>query len=181
MHILRSIAAALVILAACTQAAAQSSDDRIPGGASSLQEGFDDWRVACQAERSTCFMSQQQAQQDGQRVLTIELRPAPDGDLAGTLVLPFGLLLDEGVVFQVDDLPESGPLRFRTCLPVGCVVPLAFDAATVERLRVGNALKLATVVRNGEALPFAISLKGFSAALDRLRTLAGGKSGLLPD
>jgi len=52
----------------------------LPGGASSLQETFGDWRVACwvtDASRN-CALSQQQARQNGQRVLAIELRACAD-------------------------------------------------------------------------------------------------------
>ncbi len=47
----------------------------LPGGASSLQESYRDWRVTCRIAEATkrCALSQQQARQDGQRVLAIKL------------------------------------------------------------------------------------------------------------
>lgn len=48
-----------------------------------------------------------------------------DGSLASTLILPFGLLLEAGATLQDDDGQPLEPLRFSTCLPAGCVVPLS--------------------------------------------------------
>jgi invasion protein IalB len=90
----------------------------------------------------------------------------------GALVLPFGLALDRGVTLQVDDAPAGPALRFRTCLPAGCVVPLSFDARLVAALRKGAALKINAAADNGKDAVFTISLKGFPAALDRTAVLA---------
>ena len=54
------------------------------------------------------------------------------------MVLPFGLALDHGVVLQVDDGAPGPVLRFRTCLPAGCVVPLSSDAKLVAAARKGT-------------------------------------------
>ncbi|GLI94259.1 invasion associated locus B family protein [Methylocystis echinoides] len=146
----------------------------LPGGASSLNETYRDWRVACALQGTTkqCAMSQIQTQQNGQRVLAIELS-APSGNaVTGTLILPFGLALDSGVTFQIDEKPAMQPVRFRTCLPAGCLVNVAFDAATLVALRAGAALKIKATADGGAAAPFAISLQGFATALDRVAALA---------
>jgi len=155
-------------------AQAQTGGSALPGGASSLNETYKDWRVACaqQGTAKQCAMSQAQAQQNGQRVLAIELA-APAGNLvSGTLVLPFGLALDAGVSFQIDDKPAMAPLRFRTCVPAGCLVTLSFDAPTIVALRAGTALKVKATADGGAAAPFSISLQGFGTALDRVAALA---------
>ena len=146
----------------------------LPGGASSLNETYRDWVVACQVANNTkrCVMSQQQNQQNGQRVLAIELN-APSGDrVSGVLVLPFGLALDSGVTFQIDDKPAMQPVRFRTCVPAGCLVSVTFDAPTLVALRAGTALKIKAVADGGAAAPFSISLQGFGTALDRVGALS---------
>ena len=148
----------------------------LPSGASSLYETYEDWRVSCvlQGDGKRCALSQVQAQQNGQRMLAIEFAaPREDeGKVAGTLVLPFGLALDSGVRFQVDEQAALEPGRFRTCLPVGCLVPLAFDSATAEALRAGAVLHVKAVADGGAEIPFTISLKGFATALDRTTALA---------
>src|SRR5690606_27441238 len=79
----------------------------LPGGASSLNETHGDWRVACTAPEGAvrCAVSQTQVQSENrQRILAIELTATEGGDAAsGTLVLPFGLKLDQGVVLSMDE------------------------------------------------------------------------------
>ncbi|WP_376705034.1 invasion associated locus B family protein [Mesorhizobium sp. ISC25] len=118
-------------------------------------------------------MSQQQAQKNGQRVLAIELRRNGKDTLSGDLVLPFGLLLDAGATLQIDDGQSRKPLRFSTCLPGGCIVPLSFDAAMIAALRAGTALRVKAQSTDSKEFALSISLKGLAAALDRLQVLGG--------
>ncbi|MXO02422.1 invasion associated locus B family protein [Shinella zoogloeoides] len=146
----------------------------LPGGASSLNETYKDWRVACvqQGTVKSCVLSQAQVQQNGQRVLAIELNAPTGNAVTGTLVLPFGLALDAGVTFQIDEKPAMQPVRFRTCVPGGCIVNVNFDAATLVALRAGAVLKIKATADGGAATPFSISLQGFGTALDRVAALA---------
>ncbi|MDH7794013.1 MULTISPECIES: invasion associated locus B family protein [unclassified Beijerinckia] len=162
------------VLAQATSGAGAAAVASLPGGASSLNETYKDWRVACaqQANSKRCVLSQVQAQQNGQRVLAMEL-DAPSGNtVAGALILPFGLALDSGVTFQIDEKPAMQPVRFRTCVPGGCVVAVSFDAPTLAALRAGSALKVKAVADGGTATPFSISLQGFGTALDRVGALS---------
>ena len=159
---------------AATTPAAGTAASTLPGGASALQETYDDWQVACgqQGNVKRCAMVQQQiSKENRQRVLDIELWPAGD-KLQGALMLPFGLALDQGVTLQVDDGTPGQPLHFRTCLPGGCVVPLSFDARSLAPLLHGTVLKVKAVVDGGGIAPFNISLKGFSGAYNRALALA---------
>lgn len=119
-----------------------------------------------------CALSQVQAQQNGQRVLAIELNAPSGNTVSGSLVLPFGLALDSGVSFQIDEKPAMQPVRFRTCMPGGCLVSVTFDAPTLVALRAGTALKVKATADGGAAAPFSISLQGFATALDRMGTLS---------
>lgn len=170
-------AACAAALLAAMAGAARSEDaaPSLPGGASSLQETYQDWRLACQdaKPKPLCSVSQEQAQQNGQRVLAIELISGGKDSLTGNLILPFGLMLDAGVALEVDDGAAGRPLRFSTCVPGGCVVPLKFDAAYVGTLRAGTSLHLKTKSVDGKDVALAISLKGLPGALDRLRALGG--------
>ena len=152
------------------QAQTGGAASSLPGGASSLNETYKDWRVACVAQR--CALSQVQAQQNGQRVLAIELNGPSGNTVSGTLVLPFGLALDSGVIFQIDEKPAMQPMRFRTCIPGGCLVSVSFDASTIVSLRSGTALKVKATADGGAAAPFSISLQGFATALDRVAALS---------
>lgn len=146
----------------------------LPGGASSLNETYKDWRVACGLQGTTkqCAMSQLQTQQNGQRLIALELNPPSGNTVSGTLVMPFGLALDSGVAFQIDEKPATQPIRFRTCIPAGCLVNVSFDAATIVALRSGTALKVKATADGGTPANFSISLQGFGTALDRVAALA---------
>ena len=98
--------------------------------------------------------------------------PAAGNMVSGTLVLPFGLALESGVTLQIDEKPAMAPVRFRTCIPAGCLVNVTFDAPALATLRAGAALKIKAVADGGAAAPFSISLQGFGAALDRVATLS---------
>lgn len=159
---------------ACLAAPAIAQDaPSLPNGATSLQETYEDWLVACGLTEAgkRCVLSQQQTQQNGQRVLAIELTPGGES-VAGSLVLPFGLSFAAGAGLQVDEKTDQAMLSFSTCLPIGCVVRVDFDRAMVEAMRTGNQLKI-NVRADGAAEPtaFGVSLKGFSAALERTRVL----------
>ena len=166
-------AAALVTLppsASSAEAAAQT----LPGGATSLQETFVDWQVGCAVREATkrCAITQEQVnQQSRQRVLAVELTTAGD-KLEGMLIAPFGLALDRGITLQIDEQPSLPTLKFSTCLPGGCLVPLGFDAKTTAALKAGSALKVRAVpAGGGQDLLYTISLKGFAQGLDRVVTL----------
>lgn len=146
----------------------------LPGGASSLNETYRDWRVVCaqQGNQKRCALSQAQVQQNGQRILAIELNAPTGNAVSGILILPFGLAFESGVGLQIDEKPPLQPLRFRTCVPGGCIVSLAFDAPALIALRAGTALKIKAVADGGEAMPLSISLQGFGTALDRVGALS---------
>ncbi|WP_348642474.1 invasion associated locus B family protein [Mesorhizobium sp. B2-1-5] len=131
--------------------------------------------LTCQSSAPpiACAVSQQQTQQNGQRVMAVELKRNSDATLAGSLVLPFGLQLDAGATLQIDDGQPLQPLRFSTCLPAGCVVPLSLDEGTVAALRAGSALKIKVKSADQKDVVLPVSLKGLAPALDRLSVLAG--------
>jgi invasion protein IalB len=150
------------------------ANQALPGGASSLQEAHGDWRVACASQNgpTRCTLSQQLMDAESrQRILAIELTvPAPNR-AEGTLVLPFGLALDKGIVLKVDDA-ASPTLRFRTCLPAGCIVTVIFDEKAIAALRSATTLTVAAVGDDTQEVSFGVSLKGFASAFDRTATLA---------
>ena len=169
------VLAAALLAGGAAPAAAQG----LPGGASSLNEAHGDWAVACTAPEGAvrCAISQVQLNgENRQRVLAIELVAAEGGDAAGgTLILPFGLRLDDGVRLAIDEAAPFQSPRFSTCLPAGCLVPLAFGADVVSALRGGVTLGLkATANDNGQEIAFSVPLRGFASALARAAELSGG-------
>lgn len=151
----------------------------LPGGASSLNETFDDWNVNCRvagteaAPRSACVVRQVQMQQNTRkRLLAVNFVAQPEGALKGSLVMPFGLDLATGVKLRLDQGEPTPAIAFKTCMPQGCIIPIDWKAPSVQNLRVAATLNIEARSVDGTAMPLTVSLKGFSAALDRAITLA---------
>lgn len=148
----------------------------LPGGASSLTEQHGDWTVTCaiaEAVKRCAFSQALIASQSGQRVLSLELTPTPDGaTLQGTLMAPFSLRFDTGISLSIDETPLAGPLPFLSCIEIGCIVPVRFDAAAIAALRAGTGLKFAaTALSGGQPVELNLSLSGFPAAQNRTQEL----------
>ena len=157
-----------VVLLAMTGASMPASS--LPGGANSLSETHGDWTVRCEVVEAVvkCAAQQEQVSNDTrQRLLAIEFTPS-EGNLTGTLALPFGLLLARGAVLQIDRLAASPPQPFQTCLPSGCLVPLLLAADWRDALKGGTSLAVIAVAVDGKEAKFAIPLRGFAGALDRI-------------
>ena len=156
-----------------------AQDVSLPGNAASLRETHGDWTVSCAIQAQAdgkkvkrCVLAQEQIDRETRRrVLTMELRPE-GGGVKGTLVLPFGLSLDKGVAYQLDEGQLGAVQRFRTCLPVGCVIDVDFDARTVAPFRTGNTLKVKAIADGGQEMVFSVPLSVFSGAHGRALALS---------
>ena len=169
-HILRLMISAGAFVLSAHVAAAQA----LPGGASEIQETHGDWRVTCASPKGVkaCAFTQQQADKESrQLIIGIELKPTGPATAEGTIILPFGLAVAKPVAMRIDD-GAAQTANFRTCLPVGCVVPVAFDGALVARLRKGAMLNVTATTDNGREAVFKISLNGFGSALARTADLS---------
>jgi invasion protein IalB len=149
----------------------------LPNGASSINEAYGDWNVACRIDDGDkhCVFSQSQGDnKTGQRVFAIELRPPHDGATDGVLLLPFGLKLDDGVKLKIDDQNLGKGARFSTCLPQGCLVPVNFPTVATDAMKKGTSLIVtAANLSGGSEVPtFKVSLKGFTAAMNRVDNLS---------
>jgi invasion protein IalB len=106
------------------------------------------------------------------RQVEIQLRPPKDGKLEGTILMPFGLKLDNGAVLTLDDKDLGQPLRFSTCMPQGCLLPLSLPAVTIDAMKKAKALGVASLNNgSGEVVAFKVSLETFPAALARVTEL----------
>lgn len=163
--------------ASTTRAAAPSiaapDTHLLPGGATSINETYQDWRVICQQtdKRAGCVMVQQIIDRKTHRtVMNMELSPDQQG-LRGIVVLPFGLDLGKGVTMKADNAPVGQPVAFRTCLPSGCIVPFTLDTSVLARLRTSKAMQIAAVSASEQNIAFPVSLNGFANAFDRIRSI----------
>lgn len=152
-----------------------SAFSALPDGANSLNETYQDWRIACvsDGENDRCSMLQNQVSKDsGQRVMSIELTAPSADSLQGIILMPFGLALANGVTISIDDASSGAKFGFSTCVPQGCIVPVQMNADMIENLKGGGTLKInGTVLDSGEAISISSSLNGFTAAYNRLNAL----------
>lgn len=170
-RLLAALAAGMVLLA--PHAMAQEADE--------ITEKYSDWNVRCVTSQSEgeeeksqrCWMVQVLTRKSGgERLVQVEIVYV-HGAPRLVILAPFGLLLTDGVQFTIDD-EESRRLDFRTCLPAGCIIESDLEAPQAAALRRGERLVLRfTVAASGQPIDLAISLAGVTAAMDRLKELAG--------
>jgi len=156
---------------------ARAGTTDLPGGASSLNEVHGDWTVTCRLTPGksktpvkSCDMLQEQTNAKKQLALAVKL--VPDGAKArGVMVLPFGVAVTREVTLAVDGTALGGKLSYSTCLRIGCLVPLAFDAKALTALEKGNKMTVSAFAVSRRKIALSVSLKGFSSALKRTRSL----------
>lgn len=170
----KAICLCAAVIASLAAPAFAQKKERLSVGPTSLQEIYQDWRLSCTArdDARACVVTQDQTQQNGQRLLAVEIGVRPN-DAVATLLLPFGILFDNGVSPQIDEQAPLQPVRFRTCLPTGCIAILPIDAATLAKLRAGSFLKLTVTTAAQTSMTFPVSLNGLTGAIDRLKSLTG--------
>ncbi len=146
-----------------------------------LKENYGDWAVGCTSARpiKNCFLSQMQVNKENrQRVFAVELSVPKPNTADGLVILPFGLDVARGVTLVLDDGKPGDKIDFRTCVPVGCLVPLSFDTAYISKLMQAKTLKIAAYAVEGakadssRPVSFTISLTGFGRALARTTELS---------
>jgi invasion protein IalB len=148
---------------------------QLPNGAASITETYGDWTVDCRLNEGQkfCVISQAQGNgQTGQRTFAIELRAPKDGKAEGNILMPFGLKLDAGAILKLDDKDLGQGVRFSTCVPQGCLLPVSFPTVATDAMKKAKTLTVASLnLSSGEAVTFNISLNGFAAAIGRVSDL----------
>lgn len=149
----------------------------LPNGASAINEVYGDWTVDCRVTdgQKLCVLTQSQGDnRTNQRVFAIELRAPKDGKAEGTILMPFGVKLENGAVLKLDDKDLGQGLRFSTCVPSGCLLPVSFPTVATDAMKTGKSLTVAALnLSSGEVVSFNIALNGFGPALERISQLGG--------
>jgi invasion protein IalB len=117
-------------------------------------------------------MRQELFQQDGgQRVLSVAIRvDAATDEAALTMITPFGLDVTGQVTIRDSDiLIADAP--FATCVPAGCIVQAQLSADALAKMQAGEAATVSFPTRGGASFDVEVSLRGFTAAFERLRGL----------
>lgn len=177
MKALRRLGGLCGLLVLCAGAAGHAAST-LPGGVSSLQEHYQDWRVICRISDGTkdtagvqCYMIQQALDsRTHRRVMSVRLEP--DGvQVRGVATVPFGLDLVRGLTLTSDVQPVGDSYSFSTCLPTGCLVPLSFDDQQWNTLLKEDKATFTAMTFSGQPMKLAFSTKGLAQALQRVRTL----------
>ncbi|MDX3809778.1 invasion associated locus B family protein [Bosea thiooxidans] len=144
----------------------------LPNGASAINETYGDWTVDCRIlnGQRLCLLTQSQGNsQTGQRVFAIELRTPKEGRAEGTILVPFGMKLENGAVLRLDDKDLGQGLRFSTCLAQGCLLPISFPTVATNAMKTGKTLTVAALnLSTSEPVSFNVPLNGFAAGLERI-------------
>jgi invasion protein IalB len=160
------------------QSATTTSAPQLPNGASSISETYGSWIVDCRLAdgQKLCRLLQVQSdRQNNQRVLEISLLMPTDWKMEGAILMPFGVKLDSGAVIKLDDEDPGVGLRFFTCVPAGCLLPVSFPAVAVDAMMKATMLTVASLDLNDAVITFNVSLDGFAAALARVAELGRWK------
>jgi invasion protein IalB len=168
----------ILLLSSILTSPAAAQEATTETGPSTLSETYDSWTVQCakttangQTTRN-CQMSQELLQPESrQRVLLFAIAPKQgEGATKATLVMPFGLLLSEGLRIDAAD-KELLRGTFRTCMPGGCISEVDLSDDLVKQMQTNEKLTVVMTANDGQVVRTDVSLKGFSAAYRRLLAL----------
>lgn len=122
-----------------------------------------------QQETEKCEIFQRLVvQETGKRLAEFAISPSPDGQGArGTMILPLGILIPEGVRMKIDDGPV---MRFdlRYCDVIGCVGFVTLNDELLDMFRKGNEAQVVFKSPAGQVLGAKFALTGFTATYKQL-------------
>lgn len=162
---------------AATPAVATPAAAAWPVGASSVSESYGDWTMSCvrPSDKVQCAVAQSQGDsKTGRRRFGIELQAPRDGRSEGTVLMPFGLSIEPGVTFKLDEQALGKGAPYISCSSEGCLVPISFPTLATDGMRAAKTLTV-TGQKAGASEPAIITvpLEGFPQAFARAVALSG--------
>ncbi|MCJ2085902.1 invasion associated locus B family protein [Methylobacterium sp. E-005] len=158
-------------------AAAAPAHAAWPPGASMVTESYGDWSMTCThpGETITCIIAQAQGDsQTGRRKFGIELQTPKDGRAEGIVMMPFGLSIEPGITFKLDEQTLGKGAPYTACGPDGCFVPISFPALALDGMRTAKTLfVIGHKSGSSDDATITVPLAGFTQALDRAVALSG--------
>ncbi|MGU3540302.1 invasion associated locus B family protein [Methylobacterium sp. A54F] len=142
-----------------------------PEGATSLSEVYGDWTVNCARanEAANCMVMQSQGDaKAARRQFAIELSAPREGRATGLILMPFGLAIEPGVRFKLDEADLGKGAPFSSCSYEGCLVPISFPALATDTMKTAkNLIIQGQKPGGGEPLTITVPLAGFGQAFGR--------------
>jgi invasion protein IalB len=149
-----------------------------PTPATTLQK-VANWTVRCGEKKEGdtapphCEIFQRLVSKDsGQRVTEFAVG-YPDGpgagrDARGVIVLPLGVVVDEGMDMQIDE-GQKFKFRVRYCMAKGCLAFLNLNDNLLSALSGGREALITGKAFNGQDVNIRLSLDGFGEALKKIQ------------
>lgn len=148
-----------------------------PAGADTVTETYGEWTTSCaRAEaRVACMVMQTQGDKNtGRRQFAFELRTPKEGRAEGVILMPFGLAIEPGITFKLDEAVLGKGAFYVSCTAEGCLVPISFPALATDTMKTAKALVVTgKKAGNDEAVTITMPLTGFAAAFERAAALGG--------
>ena len=148
-----------------------------PAGALSINENYGAWSLSCNRSEAstTCMLLQSQGDnKTGKRLFAFEMRTPKDGRSEGLILMPFGLAIEPGVTFKLDDAVLGKGAPYVSCGNEGCLVPISFPALATDAMRTAKTLTVIGLKSGtNEPQPISVPLGGFAPVWDRAVALSG--------
>ena len=148
-----------------------------PNGAASVSESYGDWTMTCTREggRPSCAVLQTQGdRRTGRRQFSIELRTPRDGRAEGMILMPFGLQIEPGVTFKIDDRVLGKGAPYTSCVSDGCLVSISLPTVATDTMQTAQNMSVSGVKPDAkEPAAIQVPLTGFAAAFARAIALGG--------
>ena len=142
-----------------------------PNGARSVSESYGDWSMNCtrENEQIDCVVIQSQGdRRTGRRQFSVELRVPSNDRAEGLILMPFGLQIEPGVTFKLDDRALGKGAPYSYCVSDGCLVPISLPTLATDTMKTAQSLTIsATKPDAKEPTVITVPLAGFAAAFAR--------------
>jgi invasion protein IalB len=173
-----AVIAAVIIIGLCVvlfNQQAVSGQEKATSGQSAAsakevpaQQVGQPWSVRCTSDKPgrECEVYQRLVvAKSGQRVAEFAVGfPKGKQDGRGVIVLPLGILLEDGIVMQIDE-GQKFKFKPRYCTSDGCFAFINVSAALVNALEKGNEVHFNAKALNGKEIKIRMSLKGLSKTI----------------
>ncbi|NIR31595.1 MAG: invasion associated locus B family protein [Gammaproteobacteria bacterium] len=167
----------LVLATSCLAATPLAAQDEQPEqGPEQDVQVYQDWRVRCESgneSQQRCIMFQNLVYQDsGQTVLSIQIgRNTATERPAAVFIVPLGVILPPGVSMEIDGGSRT-KIDYQQCNRQSCIAPLPLNDTLLGTMKRGLEAQVtfhAVVQGSRRPITVPVSLKGFTAALNRIR------------
>jgi invasion protein IalB len=166
-----AIAALAIVAIAPTAKSAETQAESMTAASSKVtRQVFGDWVVACVPQKSghkSCIMLQTLASQKLKKPVSVfTIGKDRAGKLKGSLRVPVGVSLSEGVVV---DVGKQAPftVSYSACHPIGCFAAFDLTAPLIGNLKSAKQIAVIAHSVSQQALKFDFSTRGFPAAYER--------------